>query len=133
MDNKILSTIINKFKGGPVGITTIGTAVGEEAGTEPEVIEVLKYLIDQGAEVNTIDKNNETAMHGAAYRCFPKVIEFLAENGADPSHWDHKNRSGWTPVKIGQGHRPGSFKPSPPTVAALKAAKTHFKKADAAK
>ncbi len=33
MDNKILSTIIHKFKGGPVGITTIGTAVGEEAGT----------------------------------------------------------------------------------------------------
>jgi len=46
MDNKILSTIINKFKGGPVGITTIGTAVGEEAGTIEEVHE--PFLIMEG-------------------------------------------------------------------------------------
>lgn len=46
MDNKILSTIIHKFKGGPVGITTIGTAVGEEAGTIEEVHE--PFLIMQG-------------------------------------------------------------------------------------
>src|SRR5882757_6831869 len=39
MDNKILLTIIEKFKGGPVGITTIATAVGEEAGTLEEVYE----------------------------------------------------------------------------------------------
>ena len=37
MDNRILSTIIEKFKGGPVGISTIATAVGEEAGTIEEV------------------------------------------------------------------------------------------------
>ncbi len=46
MDNKILSTIINKFKGGPVGISTIATAVGEEAGTIEEVHE--PFLIMQG-------------------------------------------------------------------------------------
>ncbi len=46
MDNRILSTIINKFKGGPVGITTIATAVGEEAGTIEEVHE--PFLIMQG-------------------------------------------------------------------------------------
>ena len=39
MDNKILSAIVHKFKGGPVGITTIATAVGEEAGTIEEVHE----------------------------------------------------------------------------------------------
>ena len=39
MDNRILSTIIDKFKGGPVGINTIATAVGEEAGTIEEVYE----------------------------------------------------------------------------------------------
>src|SRR6201990_1670019 len=39
MDNRILSTIIEKFKGGPVGITTIATAVGEETGTLEEVYE----------------------------------------------------------------------------------------------
>lgn len=46
MDNRILSTIIDKFKGGPVGITTIATAVGEEAGTLEEVYE--PFLIQEG-------------------------------------------------------------------------------------
>src|ERR1700741_2108347 len=46
MDNRILSTIIEKFKGGPVGITTIATAVGEEAGTIEEVDE--PFLIQEG-------------------------------------------------------------------------------------
>lgn len=46
MDNKILSTIIEKFKGGPVGITTIATAVSEEAGTIEEVYE--PFLIKEG-------------------------------------------------------------------------------------
>ena len=98
-------------------------AVGEEAGTEPEVLAALDYLLSLGLDVNAEDRNKETAMHGAAYRCFPKVIEFLAARGADPAVWDHKNKYGWTPVLIGQGHRPGSFKPDPKTVAALEAAK----------
>lgn len=46
MDNKILSTIIEKFKGGPVGLTTIATAVAEEAGTIEEVHE--PFLIMEG-------------------------------------------------------------------------------------
>ncbi len=46
MDNKILNTIIDKFKGGPVGISTISTAVGEDAGTIEEVYE--PFLIKEG-------------------------------------------------------------------------------------
>ncbi len=46
MDNRILATIIEKFKGGPVGINTIATAVGEEAGTIEEVYE--PFLIKEG-------------------------------------------------------------------------------------
>jgi Holliday junction DNA helicase RuvB len=46
MDNRILSSIIYKFKGGPVGLTTIATAVGEEAGTIEEVHE--PFLIMEG-------------------------------------------------------------------------------------
>ncbi|MEN8155785.1 MAG: Holliday junction branch migration DNA helicase RuvB [Bacteroidota bacterium] len=46
MDNKILLTIIDKFKGGPVGLNTIATAVGEEAGTIEEVYE--PFLIKEG-------------------------------------------------------------------------------------
>lgn len=46
IDNKILLTIINKFKGGPVGIGTIATAIGEDAGTVEEVYE--PFLIKEG-------------------------------------------------------------------------------------
>ncbi|MDP6909150.1 MAG: Holliday junction branch migration DNA helicase RuvB, partial [Flavobacteriales bacterium] len=46
MDNKILTTIIEKFNGGPVGITTVSTAVGEESGTIEEVYE--PFLIMEG-------------------------------------------------------------------------------------
>ena len=46
MDNKILSTIIEKFKGGPVGLNTIATAVGEESGTIEDVYE--PFLIKEG-------------------------------------------------------------------------------------
>jgi len=51
MDNKILSTIINKFKGGPVGLKTIATAVGEEEGTLEEVYE--PFLIQEGYLMRT--------------------------------------------------------------------------------
>ena len=46
MDNRILGTIIEKFKGGPVGLNTIATAVGEEAGTIEDVYE--PFLIKEG-------------------------------------------------------------------------------------
>lgn len=51
MDNRILSTIIDKFKGGPVGLTTIATAVGEDSGTLEEVYE--PFLIMEGFLVRT--------------------------------------------------------------------------------
>lgn len=51
MDNRFLSVIIEKFKGGPVGITTIATAVGEEAGTLEEVYE--PFLIQEGFIMRT--------------------------------------------------------------------------------
>lgn len=51
MDNKILATIIDKFKGGPVGLTTIATAVGEDSGTIEEVYE--PFLIQEGFLMRT--------------------------------------------------------------------------------
>ncbi|MFI5222256.1 MAG: Holliday junction branch migration DNA helicase RuvB [Bacteroidia bacterium] len=51
MDNKILRTIIEKFKGGPVGVNTIATAIGEENGTIEEVYE--PYLIQEGFLMRT--------------------------------------------------------------------------------
>ncbi len=51
MDNKILNTIVDKFRGGPVGITTIATAVGEDPGTIEEVYE--PFLIQEGYLMRT--------------------------------------------------------------------------------
>jgi Holliday junction DNA helicase RuvB len=65
MDNKILRTIIDKFKGGPVGITTIATAIGEEGGTIEEVYE--PYLIQEGYLTRTPRGREATE---AAYRHF---------------------------------------------------------------
>lgn len=89
------------------------TSVDEEPGTEPEVIETIKYLLALGADVNAVDKNKETVMHGAAYRAHPKVANLLAQHGAKPSVWNQKNKHNWTPMKIAQGSRPGSVKPDP--------------------
>ena len=51
MDNKILTTIIDKFKGGPVGISTLATAVGENGETIEEVYE--PFLIQEGFIMRT--------------------------------------------------------------------------------
>ncbi len=60
MDNKILVTIIDKFKGGPVGLNTIATAVGEEGGTIEEVYE--PFLIQQGLLMRTARGREATAL-----------------------------------------------------------------------
>jgi holliday junction DNA helicase RuvB len=65
MDNKILRTIIEKFKGGPVGINTIATAIGEENGTIEEVYE--PYLIQEGFLMRT-PRGREATEH--AYKHF---------------------------------------------------------------
>ena len=51
MDHKILLAIIDKYKGGPVGINTLATVVGEESGTIEEVYE--PFLVQQGYLVRT--------------------------------------------------------------------------------
>ena len=60
MDNKILVTLIDKFKGGPVGITTLATAVSENAETIEEVYE--PFLIQQGFIVRTPRGREVTAL-----------------------------------------------------------------------
>src|SRR5204862_6309964 len=91
----------------------------EVAGTEPEVLEAAQLLLKLGADVNAADANGETAMHGAAYKNLPKVVQFLADKGAKVEVWNRTNKWGWTPLRIAEGYRPGNFKPSAETVAAL--------------
>jgi ankyrin repeat protein len=101
------------------GIGVGSSAANETAGEEPEVLEAAQLLLNLGADVNAVDANGETAMHGAAYKNLPKVVQFLADKGARIEVWNRKNKYGWTPLLIAEGHRPGNFKPSAETVAAL--------------
>ncbi len=68
MDNKILSTIIDKFRGGPVGLTNIATSVGEDSGTIEEVYE--PYLIQEGYIMRTPRGREATEI---AYRQLGRV------------------------------------------------------------
>lgn len=74
MDNKILSTLIDKFKGGPTGLSNIATSVGEEAGTIEEVYE--PFLIQEGYIMRTPRGREATEK---AYRHLGRK-----KNGVDP-------------------------------------------------
>ena len=101
----------------------IGTlAPGEQAGTEPEVIEAVELLLSLRAEVNAVDDNGETAMHAAAYKSLPRVVELLTVRGAKIETWNKPNKYGWTPLVIAHGYRPGNFKPAAETIAAIERA-----------
>jgi ankyrin repeat protein len=100
------------------GVGALGDG-DETAGTEEEAMEAARWLLELGADVNEIDDNGETVMHGAAYQSRPALVHFFAEHGADINSWNRKNKPGWTPLMIARGHRPGNFRPAPDTIAAI--------------
>ena len=61
---------------------------GEDAGTEDEVIEAMQVALDHGDDINAVDSNGETAMHGAAYKNLPGAVKFLADKGAKIEIWN---------------------------------------------
>jgi hypothetical protein len=93
---------------------------GEDAGTEPEVLDAVQVALGLGADVNAVDNNGETAMHAAAYKNLPNVVKLLAARGARIDRWNRPNKFGWTPLAIAVGYRFGNFKPSPETEAAVR-------------
>lgn len=93
---------------------------GEDAGTESEVLEAVEVALELGADINAVDANGETAVHGAAYKNLPQVVKFLASRGARIDLWNRENKFGWTPLAIAVGYRFGNFKPSPETEAAVR-------------
>src|SRR5207302_9979435 len=93
---------------------------GEDAGTESEVLEAMQAALDLGADINAVDNNGETAMHGAAYKNLPAAVQFLAGKGAKIEIWNRKNKQGWTPLTIAEGYRFGNFKPNFETMAAFR-------------
>jgi ankyrin repeat protein len=102
------------------GVGIGGSAANEVAGEEPEILEAAALLLKWGVDINAVDANGETAMHGAAYRNMTGVVKFLADHGAKVEIWNRKNRYGWTPLAIAEGYRPGNFKPSLETVEAIR-------------
>jgi ankyrin repeat protein len=91
----------------------------EEAGDEIDALEAVKMLLDLGADINTVDKNGDTAMHGAAYNICPLVMKLLAERGADPQIWKNPNKAGGTPLFIAEGYTSRLPRPDAPTIEAI--------------
>ena len=100
----------------------VGThSPGEDAGAPPEALEAVKLAIDLGNDVNAVDKNGNTAMHGAAFKQLPDVVKYLDEKGAKVDVWNKNNVSGWTPLRIAVGvHRGMNFRFHVPTANALR-------------
>ncbi len=91
----------------------------EEAGEESEAVEAVKMLLDLHADPNLVDNNGDTAMHGAAYNMYPRVVKLLAERGADPQVWGKPDKAGRTPLFIAEGYSGRLPRPDPPTIEAV--------------
>jgi len=100
----------------------VGTSSpGEDPGTEPEVLEAVTLALELGNDLNAVDANGETVMHGAAYKHLPSVVRFLADTGARMEIWNQPNAKGWTPLRIAEGvHRGMNIISSAPTAAAIR-------------
>jgi ankyrin repeat protein len=74
--------------------------VGESAGTNEEAFEAVKLCHELGNDVNAIDTNGDTALHGAAHRGSNEIVKFLIEKGAK---LNVVNALGWTPWIVADG------------------------------
>jgi ankyrin repeat protein len=95
-------------------------APGENPGTPEEALAAVRLLLDLGADVNAIDDNGDTAMHGAVYRGGNvSVIQALADKGA---RLDVINKKGWMPVTAADGveYTPAVLKRYPEAAALLR-------------
>jgi ankyrin repeat protein len=95
-------------------------APGENPGTHEEALTAVNLILDLGADVNAIDDNGDTALHGAVYRggAIP-VIQVLADKGA---RLDVVNKKGWMPVTAADGveYTPAVLKRYPEAAALLR-------------
>jgi ankyrin repeat protein len=96
-------------------------APGENPGTHAECLAAMELALEAGGgDVNTIDKNGETALHGAIYRGGNvAAIQFLAERGAK---LDVVNSKGWAPITVADGveYTPDVLKRYPEAAALLR-------------
>lgn len=73
---------------------------GENPGNPEEALAAGKLAWELGGDVNAVDANGDTALHGAVHRGADRLIEFLVSKGANP---DVRNKIGWTPLTIAEG------------------------------
>jgi ankyrin repeat protein len=95
-------------------------APGENPGTHEEALAAVKLLLELGADVNAVDDNGDTAVHGAVYRGGAvSVIQALADKGA---RLDVVNKKGWMPVTAADGveYTPAVLKRYPEAAALLR-------------
>ncbi|MGE3510488.1 MAG: ankyrin repeat domain-containing protein [Vicinamibacterales bacterium] len=100
-----------------LGMWYVGEDGGSLPGQEDEATEVVKLIVEQGADVNAVNKMGETPLHGAAFRGVNAIAEFLVEKGAK---LDAKDMRGWTPLFVANGLSHGDvFKQQPQTAELL--------------
>ena len=86
------------------------------------MLEAVQVALELGGDLNGVDDNGETVMHGAAYKHVPEVVAFLAEAGADPAVWNRPNSREWTPLDIVENVPLGrGIQDNPPTAGAIRA------------
>jgi ankyrin repeat protein len=95
------------------------TAPLEEAGTEPEALEAVRLLLDLDADIDAVNNDGDSAMHGAAFGNFPTIVQLLADRGASADIWQRPDKQGRTPLFIAEGYRSGPLRPSRPTIDAI--------------
>jgi len=91
----------------------------EEAGEENEAVEAVNMLLDLGADINGVNNEGDTAMHGAAYNIYPRVVELLAKRGANPQIWSQPDKFGRTPLFLAEGYAGRLPRPDLPTIEAV--------------
>ena len=91
--------------------------IGENPGTNEEALEAVALTWELGNDVNTVDANGDTALHGAVHRGADDVVRFLHDKGAT---LDAVNDTGWTPLSIAEGvFYPNTFNRHPDIVTLL--------------
>ena len=91
---------------------------GSLMGQEDEVLEAVKMCVELGNDVNAVNRNGETALHGAALTGANSVVRWLIDHGA---RMDAVNRQGMTPLNIAEGiHLAALYKVRPQTAALLR-------------
>ena len=78
----------------------IGVWPNESAGSKEEALDAVKFMIELGDSVTTVDDNGDTALHGSVMRGSKELTSFLIEQGVE---LNHVNERGWTPLTITQG------------------------------